>query len=80
VFTESQNYRGWKGPEEIIESNTTAKAGSLQQVAQEGVQMGLEYPHRRLHNLSGQPVPVLYHPYCKEVLLHVSTELPMFKF
>ena len=43
--------------------------------------MGLEYLHRRsLHTLSGQPVSVLQHPCHKEVLLHVSTELPMFQF
>jgi len=37
--------------------------------------MGLEYLHRRrLQNLSGQTVPVLHHPYCKEVLLHVNME------
>ena len=58
LFTESQNHRGWKGPQEITESNPPAKAGILQLVAQVSVQMGLEYLHRRrLHNLSGQPVP-----------------------
>ena len=47
------------GPQEIIESNPPAKAGTLQQVAQVGVQINLEYiQRRRLHNLSGQPVPV----------------------
>ena len=40
-----------------------AKAGTLQQVTQVGIQMGLEYLHRRLHNLSAQPVLVLCHPY-----------------
>ena len=29
-ITESQNCRGWKGPQQIIESNPAAKAGSLQ--------------------------------------------------
>ena len=44
------------------------------------IQMGLEYLHRRrLHKLSGQPVPVLHHSYRKKVLPHVFTELPMFK-
>ena len=43
--------------------------------------MSLENLHRRrLHNHSGQPVSVLHHPYHKETLLHVSMELPMFKF
>jgi len=79
--SESQNCRGWKGPQEIIGSNSFAKAGALQQVAHVGVQMGLECLHsRRLHNLSGQPVPGLHHPYHKEVLPHVSTEFPVFKF
>jgi len=50
-----QNYRGWKGLLEIIKSRPV-KAGFLQQVAQVGVQMDLEYLlRRRLHNLSGQP-------------------------
>jgi len=44
-------------------------------MAQVGVQMGFECLHRRrLHSLSGQPVPVLRHPYCIEVLPHVSRE------
>jgi len=35
----------------------------LQQVTQESVQMGLEYlQRRRLHHLSGQPVPGLCDP------------------
>ena len=34
VFTESQNCGGWKGPQEILESNSPAKAGTLQQVTQ----------------------------------------------
>jgi len=64
-ITELQNCRGWKGPLEIIESNSPAKAGSLDQVAQ----VGLEYlQRRRIHNLLGQPVPVLCHPHCKKVL------------
>ena len=80
VITESQNCRGWKGPQEIIKSNPPVKEGSVQLATQVDVQTGLEYlPTRRLHNLSGQPVPVLCYPYLK-VLLHVSTELPVFKF
>uniref|UniRef100_A0A8C2TCU1 Leucine rich pentatricopeptide repeat containing n=1 Tax=Coturnix japonica TaxID=93934 RepID=A0A8C2TCU1_COTJA len=47
-------------------------AGSLHHVTQVGIQAGLEYPQRRrLHHLPGQPVPVLRHPHCKEVLLHI---------
>jgi len=36
IKKESQNYRFWKGPQEIIESNTPANAGTLQQGAQVG--------------------------------------------
>ena len=39
------------------------KQGHLQQAAQDRVQAGFEYlQRRRLHNLPGQPVPVLHHP------------------
>ena len=81
IFTESQNYRGWNGHQEIIGSNAPAKAGSLEQVAQVGVQMGLECLQRRgLHNLPGQPVRVLHHPHCEEVLSHVGVELHVLHF
>jgi len=57
----AQNCGGWKGPQGVIESNPSAKAGALQQVAQIGIQVGLEYLHRRrVHNLFEQPVPVLH--------------------
>ena len=57
------------------------KQGHLQQAAQDLVQAGLEYlQRRRLHNLSGQPVPGLHHPQREEVLPHVQTELPMLQF
>lgn len=43
-----------------LSSPTSAKAGSLQQAAQVGILMGLEYCHRmRLHSLSWQLVPAL---------------------
>lgn len=61
------------GPQVIIKSNPTAKAGSLQQA---GIQTCVEYLYRRrLHSLAGQPVPVHCNPYHKEVL-HVNMELP----
>ena len=42
--------------------------------------MGFEYlPRRRLHNFSGQPVPVLYHLQSKKVFPHVCLELPTFQ-
>jgi len=50
----------------------------LEQATQDHVQVGLEYlQRRRLHNLSGQPVPVLHHPQSEEVLPHTQMELPM---
>jgi len=50
-----------------------AKACSLQQVAQVGVQVGLKYiQRRRLHSLSGESVPMLHHSHSKEVLSCVS--------
>lgn len=79
-ITESQNCKGWKGPQKIIESNSFAKASTLQYVSQTGIQMGLEYFHRRrLQNLSLQTVLVLHHPFCK-VLPRVCMELPKLKF
>ena len=51
------------------------KQGRLQQAAQDRVQAGLEYlQRRRLHNLPGQPVPVLRHPQSEEVLPHVEEQ------
>jgi len=44
-----------------------------QQITEVIAQLGPEYLHRRLHYLSGQPVPELPHPYHNEVPLHVST-------
>ena len=53
----------------------------LEQVAQDHVQAGFEYlQRRRLHNLSGQPVPVLSHLQSKEVFSHIERELPEFQF
>jgi len=76
---ESQNHRilgDWKGPEEIIESRPLCQS-RFPTIGCTGRHTD-EYLHRRrLHTLSVQPVPVLHHPYCKEILLHVSMELPM---
>lgn len=53
----------------ITEPKPAAGAGSLQHVTQQGIQMGLEYLHkRRLHHLPGQAVPALLHPHSKEVM------------
>ena len=57
------------------------KQGHLQQAAQDRIQVGFEYLQRsRLHNLPGQPGPVLRHPQREEVLPHVQVELPMLQF
>jgi len=57
------------------------KQGRLQQAAQDCIQVGLKYlQRRRLHNLPGQPVPVLRHPQSDEVLPHLQMELPMLQF
>jgi len=57
------------------------KQGHLQQAAQGLVQASLEYlQRRRIHSLSGQPVPVLHHPQREEFLPHVQMELPMLQF
>ena len=57
------------------------KQAHLQQAAQDRVQEGLEYlQRRRIHNLPGQPVPVLRHPQREEVLPPVQAELPVLQF
>jgi len=57
------------------------KQGHLQQAAQELFQAGLEHlQRRRLHNLPGQPVPVLRHPQREEVLPHIQLKLPVLQF
>jgi len=50
----------------------------LDQAAQDPIHKGHEYlQRRRLHNASGQPVPVLCRPQSEEVLPRVHTELPV---
>jgi len=57
------------------------KQGHLLHAAQDLVQVGLEYlQRRRLHNLPGQPVPVLHHPQSEEVLPHLQMELLVLQF
>uniref|UniRef100_A0A8C9EZP6 Selenoprotein K n=1 Tax=Pavo cristatus TaxID=9049 RepID=A0A8C9EZP6_PAVCR len=41
---------------------------------------GFEYLQRRIHSLSGPPVPVLHHSHSREGLPCISMELPMFQF
>jgi len=82
--TESQNHRMVGVGRDFCGSSSPTllpKQGHLQQAAEDLVQAGLEYlQRRRLHNLPGQPVPVLCHPQSEEVLPHVQLELPMLQF
>jgi len=71
TITQSQNSRGWRGSQEIIESNPLLK----------------QVPYSKSHRSWICPYwdsfwatcSVLYHPYRKAVLLCVSMELPMYK-
>ena len=57
MFQVGRDFCGWTSPTPL------PKQGHLQQAAQDLVQAGLEYlQRRRLHNLPGQPVPVLRQP------------------
>ena len=54
------------------------KQHHLEQAAQGCIQTEFEYlQEMRLHNPSGQPLPLLHHPQSEEVLTHVQTELPL---
>ena len=71
----SQNHRiteWWELARDLCGSPSPTplpKQGHLQQAAEDLVQAGLEYlQRRRLHQLPGQPVPVLRHPQREEVL------------
>jgi len=56
-FTETQGLEGTSGDHL---AQPLAKAGTLQQVTQESIQVSSEYlQRRRLHSLTGQPLPVL---------------------
>ena len=82
--TESQNHSMvGVGRDLCCSSSPTPmpKQGHLLQAAQDHVHLGLEYlQRRRLHNLPGQPVPVLHHPQSEAVLPHLQLELPMLQF
>ena len=83
-ITESQNHRMLgvgRGLWGSCSPTPLQKQGHLQQAAQDLVQEGLEYlQRRRLHNLPGQPVPVLHHPQSEEVLPHFQRGLPVLQF
>ena len=62
-FTKLKNHRGWKGSLKIG-YNSTAEADSIEQVAQESIQVGFDcLQTRRLDIFSEQLAPVLSHPY-----------------
>lgn len=64
-----------------IQSNLSQKQVPYRQVTQIGIEMSLEYLHRRrLYNLSRQPVPALRRSDSKKVLPPVTIELPVFQF
>ena len=82
--TESQNHRMVGVGRDLCGSYSPTplpKLSHLEQAAQDPIQASLQYlQRRRLHNLPGQPVPVLCHPQSEEVLPQVQTELPMLQF
>ena len=81
MLTESQKGWGWKGPLEVSGPTPLLKEGHLKLIAQDHVQMAFEHLQGvRLHNLSGQPVPVLCDPHSKKVFPHVQREPPVFQF
>ena len=74
----SHNLRRRSG---IIQSTFCFRYSHLEHIAQDHIQVGFEYlQKRRLHNLSGQLVPVLCHPDSKELLICVCMELSMSQF
>ena len=55
-----------------------AEQGQMEQVGLGCVQSGFQYLQEwRLHNLSGQPVPLLSHPLRKKVFASTQTEPPV---
>lgn len=77
TLTESQNGRGWQGPLGATWSNPLLKHGHSEQIAQVAFEDLQEW---RLHNLSGQPVPVLHHMHSREVPPGIQREPPVFQF
>lgn len=57
------------------------KQGHLDFVAKDHIQMAFEYLQCvRLHNVPGQPVPVLSLPHWEKVVSDVQRETPVFQF
>jgi len=84
LLPESHNHRMVGVGRDLCGSSSSTllpKQGHLEQAAEDIVQAGLQYlQRRRLHNLSGQPLPVLRHPQREEILPHIQTELPVLPF
>uniref|UniRef100_A0A8B9DDP6 Chromosome 16 open reading frame 72 n=1 Tax=Anser cygnoides TaxID=8845 RepID=A0A8B9DDP6_ANSCY len=70
----------WEGTSEDHPVQPPVEQDPLEHLAQDGIQVGFEYLQRRLHNLSGQPVPVLCHSPSKEVPPHIGPEPPGLQF
>lgn len=71
----SRNGCGWKAPLEV----SWSKQGRPEMVAQDHVQMAFDYLQAwTLHNLCGQPVPVLRHPHSKNCFLTFRGKLLCF--
>ena len=82
-MTISQNHRTAQVGRGLLRSRglpLQLKHGHLELVAQVCIQLGFAYLQGwRLHNLSGQPVPVLGHPHSKRVFPDVQREPPVFQ-
>lgn len=76
-LTDSQNGWGWRDlwrwSLHLDSPTLLLKQPHLEQFARDHIQTGF-------HNLSGLPVPELWHPQSKEVFLHVQVELRIFQF
>jgi len=67
IFIESHNLWRLSGPKPLL------KQGHLQPVVQDCIQITFDYLQGwRLHNLPGQPVPLLSHPHSGEVFPDVE--------
>ena len=79
---QSQNCLSWKEPLKVIWSNSLPWTGTPTAAsgAQSPVQPDLDCLQRQgIHHLSGQPVPVPHHPYCKK-LLYVQSKSSLYVF
>lgn len=76
-LTEQQHGWCWKRSLEAVWSNPMFKHGHTQQGVQDCVN---SVTSRRLHNLSGRLMPVLYHLHCRKMPPDVQTEPPMLLF